>query len=302
MHVEKKGVHIDSRTSRAMGRQGGGERAALQHPARVAVSVSKLVPPSPPRQEAALWAIASCDTLSRAPDYPGNFPTNNLRETCEAVKEAVEQANHCVSISSFLHPLGTAERGAVKMIGDACSKYFYILAMSLKLQPGGNLVRVAPSKVHGLGVFAARDIRKHICFTAYPIDLLALYEEGSEPGPRPLAVFSRQHRNSEAEAHKRLKKQLFDYGLDIAPGVTVYADPARHSPGFCGHMINDPLGTCVTANCVECPIGGGALIGILTLRDVREGEELLMNYGERYWQARGQTSVKARSIDCTGDV
>ena len=67
-------------------------------------------------------------------------------------------------------------------------------------------------------------------------------------------------------------------------------------------MINDPLGTCVTANCVECPIGGGALIGILTLRDVREGEELLMNYGERYWQARGQTSVKARSIDCTGDV
>ena len=94
------------------------------------------------------------------------------------------------------------------MIGDACSKYFYILAMSLKLQPGGNLVRVAPSKVHGLGVFAARDIRKHICFTAYPIDLLALYEEGSEPGPRPLAVFSRQHRNSEAEAHKRLKKQL----------------------------------------------------------------------------------------------
>ena len=174
MHVEKKGVHIDSRTSRAMGRQGGGERAALQHAARVAVSVSKLVPPSPPRQEAALWAIASCDTLSRAPDYPGNVPTNNLRETCEAVKEAVEQANHCVSISSFLHPLGTAERGAVKMIGDACRKYFYILAMSLKLQPGGNLVRVAPSKVHGLGVFAARDIRKHICFTAYPIDLLAL--------------------------------------------------------------------------------------------------------------------------------
>ena len=51
-------------------------------------------------------------------------------------------------------------------------------------------------------------------------------------------------------------------------------------------MINDSRGTGAEANCVESPIGGGALIGILTLRDVREGEELLMDYGERYWQAR----------------
>jgi len=102
----------------------------LQHAARVAVSVSKLAPPSPPRQEAALWAIASCDTLSHAPDYPGNVPTNNLRETCEAVKEAVEQVSHRVSISSFLQPLDTAERAAVEMISDACRKYFYELEIT----------------------------------------------------------------------------------------------------------------------------------------------------------------------------
>jgi len=174
--------------------------------------------------------------------------------------------------------------------------------MSLKLQPGGNLVRVAPSKVHGLGVFAVQDIRKHTCCTAYPIDLLVLHEGASEPGLRSLVAFSRQHRNSEAEAHKRLKKQLSDYGLDIAPGVAVYADPSTHSPGLCGHMINDPRGTGAEANCVECPIGGGALIGILTLRDVREGEELLMDYGERYWQERSQTGVKTKSRDCAGDV
>ena len=105
---------------------------ALQHAGRVSVMVSKLAPPSPPRKEAALWAIASCDTLSRAPDYPGNVPTNNLRETCEAVKEAVEQANHRVGITSLLQPLDTTERATVKMISDARRKYFYILAMSLK--------------------------------------------------------------------------------------------------------------------------------------------------------------------------
>ena len=233
----------------------------VQHVGRVSAMVSKLVPPSPPRQEAALWAIASCDTLSHGFDYPGNVPSNNLRETCETVKKAVEQANHWVNIYSFLHPLDTAEREeAAEMISDACRKYFYILAMSLKLQPGDNLVRVAPSRVHGLGVFAAWDIRKHTCYTAYPIDLLVLHEGAPEPGLRPLVVFSR-HRNSEVEAHKRLKKQLIDYGMDIAPGVTVYADPSTHSPGCCGHMINDPRGAGVEANCVECPIGGGALTG-----------------------------------------
>ena len=61
-------------------------------------------------------------------------------------------------------------------------------------------------------------------------------------------------------------------------------------------------GTSAEANCVECPIGGGALIGILTLRDVRAGEELLMDYGERYWQERGWTSVKTKSGDCAGDL
>ena len=45
-----------------------------------------------------------------------------------------------------------------------------------------------------------------------------------------------------------------------------------------------------------------ALIGILTLRDVREGEELLMDYGERYWQERSRTGAKTKSRNCAGDV
>jgi hypothetical protein len=170
------------------------------------------------------------------------------------VKEAVEQVSHCVSISSSLQPLDTAQRAALEMISIACRKYFYILGVSLKLQPGGNLARVALCKVHGLGIFAVRDIRKHTCFTVYPIDLLVLHEEGSEPSLRPLVLFPCQYRNSEAEAQKRLKKELSDYGLDIAPGVAVYADPSTHSPGFCGHMINDPHGTGAEANCVECSL------------------------------------------------
>ena len=65
-------------------------------------------------------------------------------------------------------------------------------------------------------------------------------------------------------------------------------------------MIKDPLGTAAEANCVECPIGGGALIGMLTLRDIAKGEELLMDYGERYWRARSKNDVAKKSRDPTG--
>ena len=73
-----------------------------------------------------------------------------------------------------------------------------------------------------------------------------------------------------------MREVLWDYGLEMC-GVTVYGDPASHSPGACGHMINDPRGTTSEANCVVCPLGGGALVGIVTLREVSKGEELFMN-------------------------
>ena len=264
----------------------GQEQVSLwQYAARVSILVSKLAPPDPPRPEVALWAVASCDTLSRAPASPC-VNGKSLRETCEAVKDFVERANKFASALAILQPLDFEERSAVQAISDARRKYFFALAMSLKLHPGNNFVRVGPSEVHGMGVFATEDIPKHTCFTAYPIDLLALRQKAS--GACYSVMFSRRHEHSDVKAHKRLQQQLLDYALDIAPCVTVYADPATHSPGFCGHMINDPRGTASSANCVECPIGGGALIGILSLRTVRKGEELLMNYGKGYWQARSE--------------
>ena len=55
-------------------------------------------------------------------------------------------------------------------------------------------------------------------------------------------------------------------------------------------MINDPRGTGGGANCIECPIAGGAVTAILVTKPVRAGEELLMRYGSSYW-ARDETAV-----------
>jgi SET domain-containing protein len=49
-------------------------------------------------------------------------------------------------------------------------------------------------------------------------------------------------------------------------------------------------------------LSGGALIGILTLRDVREGEELLIDYGKRSWQERKQHGDKTKPRNSAGDV
>jgi hypothetical protein len=265
------------------------------HAGKVAVLVSRLALPRPPPREVALWTIASCDTLCHAPSFPDKIPTKSLRETCEAVRDAVDPRSCLLGIIAAQRPLDAEERSTMGLITDsAIHKYFFVLGLSMNLRAGGDLARVGPSPVHGLGVFAAADTPKHTCFTAYPTDLLELWgdvatghSERQPSEPRVAALFSRKHANHEVDANKRLRQRLSDYGLEMC-GVTVYGDPATHSPGACGHMINDPRGAASEANCVECPIGGGALIGILTLRMVRKGEELLLDYGEAYWRVRGR--------------
>ena len=69
-------------------------------------------------------------------------------------------------------------------------------------------------------------------------------------------------------------------------GVNIYADPESFSAGACGHKINDPLNTTFSANVAECPICGGVVVGMLSLRDINPGEELFMDYGAPYWADR----------------
>ena len=95
-----------------------------QYAARVSILVSKLAPPDPPRPEVALWAIASCDTLSRAPASPC-VNGKSLRETCEALKDFVERANKFASALAILQPLDFEERSAVQAISGARRKNFF---------------------------------------------------------------------------------------------------------------------------------------------------------------------------------
>ena len=261
-----------------------GSSSPQHHAGRVAVLVSRLALPNPPPKEVALWTIASCGTLCRAPNFPDKITTKSLRETCEEARDAVELIGDPLGYAVAQQPLDADERSTLEPIKDtAVYKHFFVLGMLMNLQLAGDLVRVGPSPVHGLGVFAAADIPKHTCFTAYPMDLLELWEDAATrrserklppkvPSARAAALFSRKHKD--IDRNVRLRKRLKDYGLELG-GVTVYAEPTTYSRGACGHMINDPRGAANEAKCMECSIGRGALVGILPLRMVRRGEELL---------------------------
>ena len=106
-------------------------------------------------------------------------------------------------------------------------------------------------------------------------------------GPRDSATFVFLYRDeSLKESNEALKwddyKMVSVYGDSIA----FYGDPSRHSANACGHMINDPTGTDLKANCAECTLLGGAVTAICIVRPVRKGEELLLQYGSSYWSDR----------------
>ena len=104
------------------------------HAGCVAVLVSRLALPSPPPREVALWALASCDTLCRAPKFPKTITTKSLRETCEAVRAAVELYELLLSAAAARHPLDVSEKSSLGLVAySVIQKYFFVLGMGMSV-------------------------------------------------------------------------------------------------------------------------------------------------------------------------
>ena len=107
------------------------------HAGCVAVLVSRLALPSPPPREVALWyhdTIASCDTLCRAPRFPKTITTKSLRETCEAVRAAVELYKLLLSAAAARHPLDVSEKSTLGLVAySVIQKYFFVLGMGMSV-------------------------------------------------------------------------------------------------------------------------------------------------------------------------
>jgi hypothetical protein len=156
----------------------------------------------------------------------------------------------------------------------------------------GELVRVGPSGVcAGVGLFAARAAASGSTLTAYPF------------------VCAGRH---QMRTRAKDRCAISDYVYTFESGATVDGDPRRLAAAAhlrrrrgarvrshlwgCAHLANDAIHPEVTGRANNCEFvevegeGGGAAgvrrLYLVTTRDVRRGEELLVPYSFQYWLSR----------------
>ena len=191
--------------------------------------------------------------------------------------------------------------------------------LAVNVPPTGLIgrVRTGKSKVHGIGLFAARDVERGELLTMYRVGLLRLskaadYDDGalvsSHRQVNDLAALETRVLNMRSV--KERAAASVKYGVDttwavplgaMREDVTCRGLPfmiAGHSePDRLGHYANSAVASndanLITKaildgriNVAFAPMLGGAVLGVFATRDIEAGEELLTNYGPDYdWYA-----------------
>ena len=146
-------------------------------------------------------------------------------------------------------------------------------------------VAVAPSPLHGSGVFATKDIPEHTLVTCFPATngVALLTTDGSHIKIKEKDIAFPKYMRTSTHTNPA--------------GIVLEANPqVPPKPGWCGHLVNDAaqplcgpectmhsvaeylLRTTQHANCHQVSFSGG-VVGIATSRAVERGEELLTTYG-----------------------
>jgi len=160
------------------------------------------------------------------------------------------------------------------------------------LQPDLPSVQLKASSRHGRGLFAMEDIPAWTLATTYPVHFACAKLQG-----KTLVIGHGEMVAAELVETYQLDLQPND---DVNEGlpytVSVSANPNICSGGL-GHFVNDA--GCMTslsrpqleayveafqqsANCTYYHVGSYG-IGIVTTKEVKAGDELLMTYGVGYW-------------------
>jgi len=161
-------------------------------------------------------------------------------------------------------------------------------------------VVVRPSRVHGLGLFATRDISENVLVSFYPGDIVEYYPDRNRTS---------QHRkliqcSDRASPHMRCEDPdsklhaLQAYALTVNDYITITGHPACLSDVWnAGHFVNDrfkPDNNKISneiylelskkrANCKYHTFAKDLHVGIITTRKIQKDEELFATYGIAYW-------------------
>ena len=150
-------------------------------------------------------------------------------------------------------------------------------------------VEVRTSPIHGKGVFALRDLKCNELVTTYPVHGLRVHMDqlsvGDENKAAGNAVFCYFYDDSTYESD-HAERQWDVCKMNGVTGVEFYGDPLRHTREACGHMINDPRGSGLMPNCMTCHLFDGVANVICITTPIQSGHELLLDYGDAYWEGR----------------
>lgn len=154
----------------------------------------------------------------------------------------------------------------------------FVVAMKTNFgsDPDAEMCRVSPSPVHGSGVFATKDVEAGTILTGYPIHAIRISSSNY--------LLTRDNSKDDGISYKTLDYMVATGHSDFSVG----ADPSVHDPCRCGHLCNDYRGTGKRPNAAIMPFFGGIFTSISSLSPIREGEEVLIDYGEGYWRSRSK--------------
>lgn len=163
-----------------------------------------------------------------------------------------------------------------------------------------------PSPIHGMGLFATRPIAAEELITLYPGDALLAWgdEYGGKPGPHgcPLQALYGPHVSESEQLSQEfflLQNNARDFEVVSGKRRSIVGDPARNmDPAYLGHLANDaafllPGGDVETykkdvklgTNAAHLSLEGCHFVTVAT-RSIKKNEEVLVSYGEGYWETR----------------
>ena len=148
-----------------------------------------------------------------------------------------------------------------------------------------SICHVGTSPIHGKGVFASRDIKEGELVTLYPATIVGIQRvEGMQ------TLMNGRYDDKLNKYFSVICPALFigfDAEVKIMPSLEDVEDP---KPGLLGHMINSATTSRLVRkadydpniNVELAPIMSGIVLGIVAIRPISKGSELLMHYGEHF--------------------
>lgn len=239
--------------------------------------ITNLAKPIAPPPDSEIWNFASVPSAPvQGPKILNDVPLSKMIDHLTKIVTGFKKIGAIVSIIRQLPE--------VPPTSFSKTAFPYMVAMKISPTFESSPVRVAHSNVHGRGVFATRNLKPNELVTTYPVDALRVQ---ADMAPKEDAfVYLYKDNNMYSNSTNYASVHWEAYKVQVAEkhqAVCIFGNPDVHYPGACGHLINDAKNSGKRRNCAMCTLLGGVVTAILVLHPIKEGEELLMSYGDGYW-------------------